>query len=354
MADAKTAKKPAAQTAKKKPARKPGGYEHHPIAEIFPMLPGPEIKLLADSIKTVGLKDPIWLAEGKILDGRNRKLACEMANVKPRYENVPEGADLLEFMLACNAEKRNLSASQRAMVAAKLEGKKHGGDRKSGKQEPLPSLDEIAKRFRVSKTSVKEARTIRADCDKKIVEAIEAGKVKVSDAAKEIVRASPPAEQRKALKLLLAEDNNISTLAGALAKLRNDRRIEEMHSAASDKFAEKEAEKRRERLEKEGISEEEYQKNPDKLEAAWAKEDAEQARKAQRDYEDMDATEPIPPMAFLDEQGNPLLVDTIWEATSHLTHYESAHRPIHVAADPEQLLFFRDPDNHRKFLGKKK
>lgn len=65
-------------------------------------------------------------------------------------------------------------------------------------------------------------------------------------------------------------------------------------------------------------------------------------------------SERIAPMPFMDEENNAMLVDTIWEATSHLTHHEGAHRPIHGTADPEQLPFFRDPDNHRKFLGKKK
>lgn len=74
---------------------------------------------------------------------------------------------------------------------------------------------------------------------------------------------------------------------------------------------------------------------------------------AQLNYEDMDTTEPIPAMAFMDEESNPLLVNTIWEATSHLVHHEGSHRHIHVAPNPEQLLFFRDPENHRKFLGKK-
>ena len=304
MAEKKTARKPPG-TAKKKAPAKTGkkGYEAHPIAEMFPMLPGPEIKLLSDSIKTVGQKDPIWLAEGKILDGRNRKIACEMVGVEPRYENVPEGADLLEFMLACNAEKRNLSASQRAMVAAKLDGHTHGGDRVSGDREELFTLEELSERFRVSDNYIKQARKIIADCDPKVAAAVEAGSVKVGDAGKEAVRETPHAEQRKALELVLADPGKPpATMVSALRQIRDDREIEKMQEAAAERFAQAEAEKAaeelRKRLEENGISEEEYLENQEAYDKAWAKEDAERAAAVQREYEEMDSIEPIAPLVF--------------------------------------------------------
>lgn len=358
MTATKTPPKKPPAPAKKKASAKPRqkDYKAHPIAEMFPMLPGPEIKLLSDSIKTVGQKDPIWIAEGKILDGRNRKIACEMVGVKPRYENVPEGADLLEFMLACNAEKRNLSASQRAMVAAKLGGHAHGGDRVSSKRQELFTLAELSERFRVSDNYIKKARKIIAECDPKIAAAVEAGSVKVGDASKPAVRETPHAEQRKALKLVLADPNKPpSTIVDALRQIRDDRETERMQEAAAEKFAQAEAEKKaeelRKRLEENDISEEEYLKNQEAYDKAWATEDAERAASVQREYEEMDTIEPL---VFLDKNGKAATVDDICDAVMGLGEHKGELRKIYVAADPDRLLFFRNPERQRKFLGKKK
>jgi hypothetical protein len=56
----------------------------HPFAELFPLLEGERFDALVDSIKRNGLREPIVLHEGRILDGRNRFRACEIADVKPR------------------------------------------------------------------------------------------------------------------------------------------------------------------------------------------------------------------------------------------------------------------------------
>ena len=60
-------------------------YPFHPIAAIFPLLEGDELNALAADIKDNGLREPCWLYEGKILDGRNRKTACTLAGVDPTF-----------------------------------------------------------------------------------------------------------------------------------------------------------------------------------------------------------------------------------------------------------------------------
>jgi hypothetical protein len=50
-------------------------FEAHAIAGIFPLLEGPEFELLKQDIAAHGLRETIWLYEGKILDGRNRYCA---------------------------------------------------------------------------------------------------------------------------------------------------------------------------------------------------------------------------------------------------------------------------------------
>jgi ParB family chromosome partitioning protein len=46
--------------------------EPHPLAELIPEASPEEFKTLKQSIKTNGIREPIWLFENKILDGRHR------------------------------------------------------------------------------------------------------------------------------------------------------------------------------------------------------------------------------------------------------------------------------------------
>lgn len=98
--------------------RKTGGYDVHPVADLFPMLPDDELGDLVADIAGRGLLQPIVLdADGRVLDGRNRLAACEKAGVKPEF-TVYEGDDPGGYALAVNIARRHLTKGQ-AMVAAR-------------------------------------------------------------------------------------------------------------------------------------------------------------------------------------------------------------------------------------------
>ena len=92
----------------------------HPVTKLFPMMSEAELTGLADDIREHGLIRPIVLdAKGVLLDGRNRKRACELANVESRFETF-KGDDPVSYILSTNARTRHMNESQRAMVAARL------------------------------------------------------------------------------------------------------------------------------------------------------------------------------------------------------------------------------------------
>ena len=75
-----------------------GGDGFHPIAEVWPLLPEPELQELADDIGANGLRNPIWRhRDGRIIDGRNRWLACRRAGVDCP-SNTYEGQDGAELI----------------------------------------------------------------------------------------------------------------------------------------------------------------------------------------------------------------------------------------------------------------
>lgn len=93
--------------------------EHHPVADLFPMLPEDELKDLAADIAERGLLQPIVLdKDGRILDGRNRYAACELASVEPEFETY-DGDDPDGYALAVNIARRHLTKGQIAMVTAR-------------------------------------------------------------------------------------------------------------------------------------------------------------------------------------------------------------------------------------------
>lgn len=107
--------------------------EIHPLADRWPMLPDDELAALADDIASRGQLEPISLdAEGRLIDGRNRLAACELATVTPTFTTLALAGDteIAEYINARNAQRRNVSTGQKAMAVAEqlaAQGKRKNG-----------------------------------------------------------------------------------------------------------------------------------------------------------------------------------------------------------------------------------
>lgn len=91
--------------------------EAHPAAALFPFMADAEMEELEQDIRRNGLIHPIILLDGKILDGRNRWIAVQRAEVKPRFEQWTGTGSPTEWVLSVNLHRRQLTTSQRAAIA---------------------------------------------------------------------------------------------------------------------------------------------------------------------------------------------------------------------------------------------
>ena len=176
-----------------RPANESVDLKFHPLADIFPLLEGEGFTALVTDIRESGLREPITLQEGMILDGRNRYRACIEAQVSPTTEPWDGQGTPLGYVLSKNLHRRHLSESQRAMVAAKIANMPSGtrtdlppiGGRSIG--HALVAQTEAAELMNVGQRSVQRANVVLASGMPQLQEAVEAGKVPLR-AAERIVR----------------------------------------------------------------------------------------------------------------------------------------------------------------------
>lgn len=166
-------------------------YKFHPLAELFPLMPDTELKEMADDIKANGQRQDIILHDGQILDGRNRYIACKIAEVEPRFKEHKNKKDAAALVWSLNGPRRHLNESQRALVAAEFLKMSMATD------SPM-TAEQAAKTFNTSGPTLKRASKVAKKGSKKIKEAVMKGKLSVSRASK--IVALPKGKQAKAAK----------------------------------------------------------------------------------------------------------------------------------------------------------
>ncbi|MCZ4274018.1 MT-A70 family methyltransferase [Maritalea porphyrae] len=216
----------------------------HPYADMFPYMATQWFADFVDDIRQNGLQEQIILLEGKILDGRNRYKAlqeigefgpkhfidfamyCKLANISP---------DPLQFVLSKNLQRRHLSSSQRATVAAKIADMSVGAQPKSNtanlqNSAPKTSIKDAAAKLQVSERSVAHAKTVIAHGAPELASAVEQGALKVSAAA--ALAKLPAAEQAEIMR-----DANPKAIAKVTKELRDKKTAEKKQKRAEKEQA---------------------------------------------------------------------------------------------------------------------
>lgn len=190
----------------------------HPYAALFPVLEGAELEVLAKDIAEHGLREPITLLDGQVLDGRNRLAACRLAGVEPQFREWQGEGSPVAWVISVNLHRRHLSTGQRAIAAArasemfKAEARERqlSGLRQNRSTVPAnlrereeSTLSESertsaargAKLFGVSPRTTEFGRKVLRDGHGEVVEAVERNQLAVSTAA--TLSDMPKDEQRE-------------------------------------------------------------------------------------------------------------------------------------------------------------
>ena len=158
-------------------------YGIHPICDAFPRMPGEEFVALKKDIRENGLIEPIWLYEGKVLDGRHRYFACNETGTEPRFRQY-QGDNPIGFVASLNVNRRHLSESQRAMAAANLANLSNGQKASSANlRTSAVTQPKAAELLQVSERSVQTAAKVKRTAPAEVVEAVKNGNISLNMAA---------------------------------------------------------------------------------------------------------------------------------------------------------------------------
>lgn len=159
--------------------------DYHEVAAIFPLMEGQDFADLKDDIQKHGLLEPVWIFEGKILDGRNRYRACKELGIEVATREW-FGSDPVSFVVSLNLKRRHLKESQRGMVAARIATL--SAHRPSGTASiEAVKQPEAAKMMNVSRSTVQRARTVLAAGSKELVAAVDRGETSVNAAVGKLI-----------------------------------------------------------------------------------------------------------------------------------------------------------------------
>lgn len=178
----------------------------HPHAELFPLIEGNDFDALVEDISENGLREPITLLNGQILDGRNRYFA--MSQIDPEFSPATapkmfvefDGGDPLEWVISKNLHRRHLSSSQRAMLAVEL---CRSAPTKNG-YTPGISVSTASRMLNVAPRTIARAKTL-IQRNPEAAEAVKAGLARIGEE-----------ENRRTISVVLTDEEYSRCIAASL------------------------------------------------------------------------------------------------------------------------------------------
>jgi DNA modification methylase len=204
-----------------------------PEAGIYPMLAEEELDSLAKDIKVNGLMNPIVLFEGKVLDGRNRLMACKKAGVEPHFIKYRAKGSVISWVISQNSHRRHLTKGQKACAAAMalpmIEKEARARSRSNLKNSTLdtakmPSRTEgesrqiVGDRMGVSPRYVSRARRIQKEAPS-VFEELRSGIINIPQAENRVHELQRVEEQQKSKKRFKASSDLYQLHCGDFTKL---------------------------------------------------------------------------------------------------------------------------------------
>lgn len=185
--------------------------EFHEVAGVFPPMGERDYQALKADIAQNGLKQPVIVYEGKIVEGRHRYRACIELGIEPRLMEWDGEGSLVAFVVSMNLHRRHLTTSQRALLAAELkplfgteararQGTRTdlGADLREGERGKASA--QVAEMVGVSTRSVETASRVRQRAVPELMEAVRrGGDLAVSMAA--LIADLTPEDQEKVISL---------------------------------------------------------------------------------------------------------------------------------------------------------
>lgn len=175
-------------------------YELHQLCTLFPRVEGESFDALVSDIRANGLREPITLHDGMILDGGNRYRACLAAGVEPTFVAFT-GGNIVSFVLSANLHRRHLSAGQQAAIVASAQdwAKANTVGRPEKVQDcTIPTADTVATRAAQSGASHRTQKYADkvAKADPELAKEVAHGKVSLPAAVEKITGKRPGAKPK--------------------------------------------------------------------------------------------------------------------------------------------------------------
>lgn len=218
-------------------------YELHPLCTLFPRLSGAEFDALRDDIKANGLRQPIVLHEGMILDGGNRYRACLEAGAEPVFEEY-DGGNLVSFVLSANLHRRHMTPGQQAAIVASAQDWAKAqavGKPKSANDGQLTTVAQRAAQSGASRNTQKMADKV-AKADPELAKQVAHGEVSLPKAVEKVTGKKPkrtltPETEHgpSANDELVEAQHTITDLAAENESLRDRLAVEKMDASEEGK-----------------------------------------------------------------------------------------------------------------------